>query len=299
MALLTITLLWSMLDFITLGVAQDRGKDARARFEREYPEAGAALEAKAKRDGKLKAVKTMELTTAQQVKRDVEVYTLWRSGEKVRLDVQRFVVAGDGEGGQEKRVFKDEASYVSADGRMFVVGRPGADRPYVSRGPIAGLPLLKIRFADTTGAATHIESQRLVDLLAHPAVTVTGISEVEEGGRSLVQVNYNRMQRDGKRSEICSARLDPARNWALVGFRQVLHPERDLEARLSYDDGPERRDDAIPRSIEMEISGMVGTQPYSARRKLEFGPFEPGPIPDREFTLSAFGLPEMKKPAGD
>ena len=293
---------WAFLASASPTCADDATK---GRFLGEYPAAAAALEASANRDGKLKVVrtKTTSQSTSETVGHTREEFTLWKSGPKLRVDMK--FSEDRPKPGEEAAgvVHRGETCLIAAEGRVVSVGRSSLDGPYkfIFDKPAPAAPYIEVTRDVLLHAATTMEGRSIAESLQDPGFTVVDATERAEDGRPIVEVSFRKATAEGKPAAAGTMRFDPARGWALVGYVYQDFGHRggpattriaDTTTRITYADDPEGLSPPFPASIEGEGGAQIGENQVVVTRRITFEPFEPGPIPEREFTLAGFGVTE-------
>jgi hypothetical protein len=143
---------------------------------------------------------------------------------------------------------------------------------------------------------------RLVSMINDPLVTIKDVRSVPRKGREWVQVEYHRQLATSDRNqpaqkekavEIEHVRmiLDPERYWSVQEYH-FDDPEWKGELLLEYGDDvdgfPILRRSKYTNSSKKGLSGFIITYEFEKLVHRE--------IPESEFTLSAFDLPELQLP---
>lgn len=142
---------------------------------------------------------------------------------------------------------------------------------------------------------------RLSDVLKNPSFVITGVRGVRRDGKELVQMDYdihvsnNDPQDPSPKNTIeirhISLILDPERYWSVQECHfdfPNMNGDESLEYSQSVDGFPILRRSTYTQRGKNGLGDMLATQ--------DFNKLVHRDIPENEFTLSAFGLPEMQVP---
>lgn len=150
------------------------------------------------------------------------------------------------------------------------------------------------------GAHFHVGLMPLVKLVADPSFVVKRVEAVPRDGQEMVRIEFGFQPRmeEGRYHGLSGGWLilDPAHDWYI----------RECETNQTYPDGsasdhheflvqPDRKAHPLLKGVgfrsEMKGQKLTGTRDNTGEYELTIDP----DVPDTEFTLTAFGLPE---PAG-
>jgi hypothetical protein len=133
----------------------------------------------------------------------------------------------------------------------------------------------------------YLYPHRLLDLIGRPDFRYTKAAEVDEDGQRLIRVEFALSAKD---APVHSATLfiRPDLGWAVVRSEYFLSPGQKRPFVTTAEYG--RSIDGIPIATKVTSRGVTD---HSPSKDYELHELSPGPTPASEFTLSAFGLPEM------
>ncbi len=128
----------------------------------------------------------------------------------------------------------------------------------------------------------------IAKFMAEPSFVLGKVSEVVQGDHKYLKLEYRTHPKKEYPAVPGWLVVSPDQGWVLVedvaflGLHENIRRESHIEYGKTVDGIP------LPRVVSYD-------HPYYHRRMV-FDRFEHGPVPEREFTLSAFGLPELDKP---
>lgn len=139
---------------------------------------------------------------------------------------------------------------------------------------------------------------RLSELIKNPIVTITDVRGVKRGGREMVQLSYERPIEKSDQirgTEHGTVVLDPEHCWCVrENYAEApdFMPARKIEAILEYGDDV----DGFPILRRKQEKTTYGDGKGMQVTTWEFDKLAHRDIPESEFTLSAFGMPELQLP---
>ncbi|MGC8643475.1 MAG: hypothetical protein ACP5XB_26765 [Isosphaeraceae bacterium] len=275
------------------------GAPLREEFLREYPAAAERLAGRLKKDGRGRVVVEDSGQGSNGAYNHVKTYSYYISGDDLRLDISGDEPGRDGDTEREGRgaqgsaaALRGTVARVLSGGRHFLALQRDPGGPFMLGRMEEGRGLLlDYWIKEFTEAPLRLLSLRIADELVDGGALVVGdVSEPPPPDEALVRVAFrgNRLDRRGKKIASGWLELDSRRGWALRGYHIELTSGQTYDCRLTYD--VNLAGEPSPCLLEREF-----VNPGRSRSKLtyRFKPFEPGPVDRSEFTLAAFGLPEV------
>jgi hypothetical protein len=138
----------------------------------------------------------------------------------------------------------------------------------------------------------------LSKFIKDPLITITDVHDLRRGGRDMAQLSYERQWKIHDRSgtEHGTVILDPERYWCVCEHHSELPdilPVRKIDGFLEYGDDV----DGFPILRRCQETTTYKDKTDSPLVIIyEFDKLVHRDIPESEFTLSAFGLPEVQVP---
>ena len=138
--------------------------------------------------------------------------------------------------------------------------------------------------------ASHaVFGMRISTIMADPSFSIQKASEVTQGGQKLIRVDYD-YQPEKILLRSGWVLVCPEKGWALQEYEtQIGNRGRRIKGTVEFE--REEKGIAVPRRVTEEAPPFLDTQPF--QHTFEFEKIVFRGIPEKEFTLSAFGLPEM------
>ncbi|HZV04528.1 MAG TPA: hypothetical protein VE999_05515 [Gemmataceae bacterium] len=142
------------------------------------------------------------------------------------------------------------------------------------------------------------DSLPLVKFIKQPSVTITAVQGLRRGGKELVQLRYERQQEapdHSRGTEHGTVLLDPERYWCLCECHSelpVFAPASKIDWLVEYGDDV----DGFPILRRTQSTATYRDGKGKLADITEFDKIVHRDIPESEFTLSAFGMPELQLP---
>lgn len=139
-------------------------------------------------------------------------------------------------------------------------------------------------------AAYYAFGRPISELMALPSYKLKSVSEVQEEGRRLIKIAFDFRPANDYPIIPAWILVDPAEGWILRRYEGLFGPRQNL---------PRRGEVAYTRTSGGEL--LAKTVKHT--KNLEDDTFEivdltfGESVPERDFTLTAFGLPEVNEPA--
>jgi hypothetical protein len=216
--------------------------------------------------------------------------------------------ATDANGQMTYSVYAENAYYA------FALKRKSADFPWVLTDIRKKQPGVDLKLPDdyrNEGIGQGIQTalttpawSKLADLVRQPSFQVRRAAIVNQDGLELVQIDFDNAHplKQGQFEPVQSGTvlLDPERSWCLRGYE--IHARFENALDVCRSDIIEIRDSSSPHiPLPVHIAdttisqateaGYVG-QRVTKSSDLRYDLLEPHPLPDNDFRLAAFGLPE-------
>jgi hypothetical protein len=192
----------------------------------------------------------------------------------------------------------------------FVVTRDSEQSPWLLKGvgPIqATQPTHPFVLAGRGGFLMYlrlawcIAEIPLADLVKTQGFTIKRVSAVNENGRQLAVLDFDYTPTAGPPAESVAPQdrsslmvirrgqiyCDPDRFWAIQRYEIRGIGGITVKGSITHRDGP----DGVP-VVRSVVHALDNSQNGSQTVRIDFEPVAFHPVPEREFTLSAFGLPE-------
>lgn len=278
---------WTILAALPVTCLADDPADLRDRVLKEYPPALARLEAFYSR-------MRLEGTFSE---------TLINDGKEEPRSVSHYLLARDGESRKIERVI------VEPGNRSIPIGNSLAS----CSGPVYSFRLRKENAAASykikdMGAAhdkTILKDLGLVEhysmfspicscnvlnrmIMADPTFRLGEVTEVLDGGQRCLKIEYE-VKPDAKYPKIPGWWLvAPDLGWVLIEFDGIFGTHQNIHRHGKIEYGKTVEGIALLKSVMLTHPSYI--------RSFEVERIEPGPVPASEFTLTAFGLPELDRP---
>ena len=145
-------------------------------------------------------------------------------------------------------------------------------------------------------AAWMVYVDRLDKLVASEEFQIEKIGTVDEGNTKLVRIDYHRriaVARPGEYSYgDCYVVCDPAKQWGVVEYAVTLL-NKDGKAALKRKVHSElEMVNSLPVPIHVTFTGTMGEDPKVVEKGSTTFEIVSTDVPDRDFLISSFGLPE-------
>lgn len=147
----------------------------------------------------------------------------------------------------------------------------------------------------------RVNGMLLSEFVKDSLVTITDIRSLQRGGREIAQLDYHRQlvyhdSNDPSKNKIIGTEegvvvLDPEHCWCIREHHFVL-PSLKCDVALEYGDDV----DGFPILRRVQDTTVYKNSTGTMRTVWEFDKLVHRDIPESEFTLSAFGMPEMQLP---
>ena len=202
---------------------------------------------------------------------------------------------------------------------IFSLRRKSADSPWVltdmtKKQPGVEFRLPQNRYQDEIGwgvqcVLTTAGWSQLADLVRLPSFHVTRTALVRQDAAELVQIEFDNRHPVGQGrfepAQSGTLLLDPERSWCVRGYE--IHGEFVNSLSVCRSDVITVRDSSVPHlplpvhiaysSTSKATAGSSAGQTITSSLDAQYDLDEPHPLPDSDFTLAAFGLPEPEGPA--
>lgn len=224
----------------------------------------------------------------------------WKqSGKNVLLILEPYVIKGAAV--QDRPDVETEVTCVNEQ-YAFRLARPADNSPWaltlLRRDPEYLRNWLRQGGEDLGTAGWTLDGFLLGDFLRDPGFHITGVEHVDRNGRACIQVDFDFSQ--GHSAIATGLRggslvFDPARHWVQVYNEiRIRYGEKDAIERTTFDylDHPSGR----PLLRRNEIV-RTGNLPETELWSWEYAIDVDSPVSDKDFTMSAFGLPEPALPS--
>ena len=267
----------------------------RDKFLKEYGPASARLETVCRRNGKGQAVEYYTLTKkSHEETKETRVYEWFVEDGSIRLDEEIRKDTTESQGGNS--IPPTRLSRVASHGRYFVVTQKDVGGPYVLNRLNEGeSSLLTLKLKKLTDAPILLLNTDLMEFMKDPSIIVDGIEEESVQSGAGRRVTFHRAQSgSAKTGQIVSGWLlvNPDRGWVLEKYHVVveLSKRRDTyDCTIDY--RPDEKIGYAPNRMEVVFENPTGG--IRSVSVTEFKSFVEGGVPEREFSLAAFGLPEV------
>ncbi len=143
-------------------------------------------------------------------------------------------------------------------------------------------------FARYVFAPITFKAMSIAETMAHPTFELKHVSEEIHNGKKFLKIEF-RWHPVQKYPAIPGWWLvSPEEDWVLREWEFLVGRHEDVtwHGRVEYADSV----DGIPLPISLSETHPLETRQFS------FDRVRPGPVPESEFTLTAFGLPELDQP---
>lgn len=147
----------------------------------------------------------------------------------------------------------------------------------------------------------EVQGFRMLDIIKNPQLTITNVLGVQRNGKELVQLEYDRQlveydRQDPSQKKITGTEhsivfLDPERYWCIREYH-FDNPDWKGDGSLEYGDA----DDGFPILRRCTHTATHHKGYGTMLITYEFDKLVHRDIPESEFTLSAFGMPELQLP---
>ena len=209
--------------------------------------------------------------------------------------------------------------YASNPNYIFSLRRKSADSPWAltdmtkkQPGVEFQLPQNEYQYEIGSGVQsvlTVAARSQLADLIRQPSFHVIHAALVRQEGPELVQIEFDNRHpvSQGPFEPVQSGTvlLDPERSWCVRGYE--IHTEFSNSLSICRSDVIAIRDSSVAHlplpvhiahttTSEVTEPGYAG-QTIASSSDLQYDLEEPHPLPDSDFRLAAFGLPEPELPA--
>jgi len=263
----------------------------------EYPEAAAKLE---RLYNQVKGSGTLTTTTqpgkpGELIHRSQFLFAVDHALQKFERTViaEADMQLDDEEAGPRDEVFVRNSRYYSVlkknpENRLYRMGYLGKPDGLESN--------LQLLLRDHLSTPYGIMGTPLSELIAHNDLEFLEARRVERDGRELVMivVKYDHPELPKPEEFVtCELLVDPENAWVIRHYKTVIHPMEVVSWDVSATYEGELTD-GVPALRAVAIDMATGTQ-----RRFELDEIERvASLPERQFTLSAYGLPEIDQPAG-
>ncbi len=215
---------------------------------------------------------------------------------------------------EDHRAYNEDARRKAIAGNAFVAGEKGSfrltrkepDSPWVltsyspdcSPEPLRPFDLRKM-VEHGTQSGLDVFGAYLPGLVDDEGFSFTAGSKETVEGEELVRLNFRHQPQEGQRGYSFRegwVRLDPKRSWLIreYDFAGTM-PEPRLNVTVDYVDGPSGF--ALARRVHrLWYKTEQGKRVPTSEAELEYELREQESVPAKEFTLTAFGLPEVTRP---
>ncbi|MBX9788905.1 MAG: hypothetical protein K2Y37_08300 [Pirellulales bacterium] len=195
------------------------------------------------------------------------------------------------------------AAWVATPTRSFAAfARPGQssysleDLSGQYAGAVAGMRLR----CPLTAAPYGILEDRITDFIRFEDLTVTRLERTtDEQGAALAKLHYERhSEDDGQRYEQYGwLSFYPDRCWALREYSFGAKDPNKTRIRALLDYAGDQEGVPLLKRAEYWYESGPPPRKRSLVQTFEVTELVPGPVPEKEFTLAAFGLPEVEQAA--
>jgi hypothetical protein len=145
------------------------------------------------------------------------------------------------------------------------------------------------------GAPWIVDGRPLSSMICRTDSKIQSITPVEYEGRDCVDVRFSYFPSDENENEFTDATviLDPAKKWSVQKYECTTSWGK-VSGEVKYDaaDG----DWPVPQHVTQRMEGTTEKSTYVNAVTFEFNTIQRRNVPDSEFTLSAFDLPELTFP---
>ena len=188
---------------------------------------------------------------------------------------------------------------------LFFVNRSQEMSPWLLNGAMSNQAIIKPtkhpRFrAEQLGPLGHLErawmlcAKPLSDLLDDPRFTLKELREVELNAKQCVRLEFTYRPEENARRDLKTITqggfviFDPERDWSIQQYEERGPQKLRAKGELAYQKMPDGSY-LVERSSLLNLEGDKLGSSY----KFQFDRLVAREIPESEFTLSAFGLPEV------
>jgi len=130
----------------------------------------------------------------------------------------------------------------------------------------------------------------IAKIMSDPTFVVKNVSEVTERDKRCLKIEFS--FHPNKKYPVVPGwwLVCPDEGWILLEYEVLLGSHEDVSKHGRIEYGPSVGGIPLPKVFSE-------THPYY-RRHFEFERIDQGPVPESEFTLTSFGLPELERPDG-
>jgi hypothetical protein len=150
---------------------------------------------------------------------------------------------------------------------------------------------MKMAVFDDVNSSWYMNGRSLDEWFGKPGFRVVGADQVSRAGEILVEVRFDYTDPGtDRKQDIANGRLllDPNRKWTIREF-QVEMWWGTVKTTITYDGDS----DGFPRVLEKKTISL-GNDKTTMTTDVRFGGLERGQVPESDFRMTAFGLPEPR-----
>lgn len=223
----------------------------------------------------------------------------WNSGYTER---GRFVFAVDGDSRKVSYGVKDVGKniYSTSPEASFYIRRESAEDPYVVNkfgGPEEVAGPLKGKLNLFISAPYSICNVPLSEIMADPSFEIAEVSGIEFEGEDCLKIEYDYHNEEDSLASGWVI-VSPDEGWAIRAFESRRPLKNRPQARyfgvVEYGDV----EGGVPVLHRVQITSSNPPEEV-IELSYVFDGIVPGPVPDEEFTLASYGLPDLSTPRGD
>ena len=183
----------------------------------------------------------------------------------------------------------------------FSLSRDEPDKPYLlngfaTSGKDSVVATLRALAGDYVDAPFMVDGFAISRLMAAPGFRFSRASPASEGGLELIKLEFDCPNPDrGSNPEpwiyAGSLIVAPAKAWRLQYAEYFVHQSLKRMFKVTIDYGESNGDVPLPKKVAV-------VEPSHLTRTWEFDELSLAPTPEAEFTMAAFGLPDLMSQPG-